>query len=72
MFWIEEDRIVLLDYKTDRVEAPEELIQRYQKQLELYAQALCRVFSTKEKRIEQTENYIDSFRFEQAICLNEA
>ena len=71
VFWMEEDRIVLLDYKTDRVDAPEELVDRYKKQLELYAQALCRIFSTKEHRIEQTENFIYSFRFEQEIRLNE-
>ena len=71
VFWLEDDQIVLLDYKTDRVQAPEELVDRYQKQLELYAQALCRIFSTKEHLIESTENYIYSFRFEQAIWLNE-
>ena len=36
VFWEEEDGIVLLDYKTDRVDNAEELIRRYKKQLELY------------------------------------
>lgn len=39
-FFIEDGEIVLLDYKTDMVKAPEVLIRRYQKQLELYQQAL--------------------------------
>ena len=42
VFWEEEDGIVLLDYKTDRVDNAEELIRRYKKQLELYADALNR------------------------------
>ena len=67
VFWLEEDRIVLLDYKTDRVQTEEELVQRYQKQLELYAQALCRIFSTKEHTIDSTENLIYSFCFNKEI-----
>ena len=39
-FFIEEQEIVLLDYKTDFVKKEEELICRYQKQLELYQTAL--------------------------------
>lgn len=35
----EEDGYVLIDYKTDRVKTPEELLQRYTKQLELYKAA---------------------------------
>ena len=42
VFWEEKDGIVLLDYKTDRVDNSEELIRRYKKQLELYADALNR------------------------------
>ncbi|MBQ8518967.1 MAG: helicase-exonuclease AddAB subunit AddA [Agathobacter sp.] len=69
VFWLEENRIVLLDYKTDRVKAEDELIQRYKKQLELYAQALCRIFSTKEHTIDSTENLIYSFCFNKEIEL---
>ncbi len=47
-FWEEDDGIVLLDYKTDRVTRPEELIARYQAQLLLYADALDRRFSPKQ------------------------
>ncbi len=36
----EEDKLVLVDYKTDRVESLEELIPKYKTQLDLYKQAL--------------------------------
>ena len=42
VFWEEADGIVLLDYKTDRVDNAQELVRRYKKQLELYADALSR------------------------------
>ena len=70
VFWLEEDKIVLLDYKTDRVQEPQELVERYHKQLDLYARALCRIFSTKEHTIDSTENFIYSFRFNEAINLS--
>ncbi len=40
----EGDRLVLVDYKTDRVQAPAELAERYRSQLKLYRQALESVF----------------------------
>ena len=43
VFWEEDDGVVLLDYKTDRVNDAAELIHRYRKQLELYADALTRL-----------------------------
>ena len=43
VFFEEDDKICLLDYKTDAVKSEEELKNRYQKQLELYAKALARV-----------------------------
>lgn len=67
VFWLEDDKIILLDYKTDRVKTADELITRYQKQLELYADALCRIFSTKEKRIESAEKLIYSFSLDAVI-----
>lgn len=70
VFWLEEGNIVLLDYKTDRVQTKDELRKRYEKQLELYADALCRVFSTKDRPIEGTENLIYSFCFNEVILLN--
>jgi len=69
VFWLEGNKIVLLDYKTDRVSQAEELITRYGKQLELYADALCRVFSTEEWQIQDTENLIYSFRLNETITL---
>ena len=39
-FFIEDDEIVIVDYKTDRVEKEEELISRYRVQLQYYARAL--------------------------------
>lgn len=39
-FFIEDDEIVLVDYKTDHVENGDILIGRYKKQLELYGRAL--------------------------------
>jgi ATP-dependent helicase/nuclease subunit A len=39
-YFEEDDEIIVLDYKTDHVKSSEELIGRYKKQLELYAEAL--------------------------------
>ena len=39
-FFHEEDKIVVVDYKTDHVRRPEELVERYRKQLQYYGQAL--------------------------------
>lgn len=69
VFWLEEDSIVLLDYKTDRVRQAQELVLRYQKQLELYADALSRVFSNKEKQINAKERLIYSFRLQEVVNL---
>ena len=44
VFWIEKDGIVLLDYKTDRVDTEKELSERYAAQLKLYGEALNRVY----------------------------
>lgn len=65
VFWIEEDGIVLLDYKTDAVKEPEELIVRYKAQLELYAQALNRVFADAGLKVK--EKLIYAFKFEKVI-----
>lgn len=40
VFFEEEDGYVVLDYKTDAVSAPEELVKRYQTQLVYYSEAL--------------------------------
>ena len=39
-FFEEEDGLVLLDYKTDVIKAPEELVKRYRVQLDYYEEAL--------------------------------
>ena len=67
VFWLENDKIVLLDYKTDRVNAAKELIDRYSTQLKLYADALGRIFSTDGKSIQADERLIYSFRLQQTI-----
>lgn len=67
VFWLENDKIVLLDYKTDRVNAAKELIDRYSTQLKLYADALGRIFSTDGKSIQADERLIYSFLLQQTI-----
>lgn len=68
-FWLEGDSIVLLDYKTDRVQSGQELVLRYQTQLDLYADALARVFSTENKKWKAEEKLIYSFRLQEVINL---
>ena len=65
-YFLEEDEIVLVDYKTDRVRRGEEqkLIDLYHTQLEDYAQALQRMTGRKVK-----EKYIYSFTLKKAILL---
>ena len=48
-YFEEEDGLVLLDYKTDYVKTKEELIRRYEKQLEIYADALEQMTGKKVK-----------------------
>ena len=48
-----EDRIVLFDYKTDRYDEANQLIERYSGQLALYGEALSRAYS-----IENIEKYL--------------
>lgn len=69
VFWMEEDRIILLDYKTDAVKQASELKLRYQTQLNLYADALSRVFSTENKTIIAEEKLIYSFRLKEVVTL---
>ncbi len=65
-YFLEEDEIVLVDYKTDRVRRGEEqkLIDLYHTQLEDYAQALQRMTGRRVK-----EKYIYSFTLKKAILL---
>ena len=64
VFFVEEGQIVLLDYKTDKVGKAEELIDRYQVQLQLYGKALERTLSLPVKEI-----LIYSFALEETISI---
>lgn len=63
-FFYEDGDIVLMDYKTDSVEKPEQLIQRYQAQLDLYARALEEATGKKVR-----EKIIYSFHLKKEIIL---
>lgn len=42
-FFFEDDKVYIVDYKTDRVSSDTVLVQRYSRQLELYCEALSRI-----------------------------
>ena len=63
-FWQEDDKLVLLDYKTDRVDNEEELVKRYSLQLDLYARALTRI-----RGLEVKKRLIYSFSLDRFISL---
>ena len=68
VFWLEEDGIVLLDYKTDRVDTEQQLIHRYAAQLNLYAEALERIYNRDgERKYKVKEKLMYSFRFGKVI-----
>lgn len=71
VFWFEGQDIVLLDYKTDRVETADELILRYQKQIELYGDALSRIYSNEQNKVRVKEGLLYSFRLKKEIVVNE-
>ena len=60
-FWQEGDELVLLDYKTDRVDGEEELKKRYKMQLELYAEALSGIRGMKVREMLIYSFCIDRF-----------
>lgn len=62
VFYETEEGIVLLDYKTDRVQTAEELVKRYSKQMELYRLAIERVY---EKPVSHV--YLYSFSLKEVI-----
>ena len=63
VFWIEEDGIVVLDYKTDRVKTGKELADRYASQLKLYGEALERIYNHgSERTLRVKERLLYSFR----------
>ena len=67
VFWLEPDGIVLLDYKTDRVQTAEQLKDRYAAQLHLYAEALERVFAATGLKVKEILIY--SFYLEEVLRL---
>ena len=69
--WLEEDKIVLMDYKTDSVKTPEELLTRYATQLQLYGQALGSVFGDRDGVKKETENLIYSFALDTTISVDD-
>lgn len=69
VFWVEEDGIVVLDYKTDNVRRAEELIGHYQTQLDLYATALARAYSRETEQTVTKEKLIYSFKLEEVVTL---
>ena len=63
-YFEEEDGIVLVDYKTDRTESEQELIDHYRRQMELYAYALEHGTGKKVKEI-----YLYSFSLNKEISI---
>lgn len=67
-FWLEEDGIVLLDYKTDHVDSAKQLKDRYGAQLMLYGEALNRIFAQDGKdTLRVKECLLYSFRLGEAV-----
>ena len=62
LYYEKNDKIILVDYKTDRVKDENELIKRYKKQLDYYEEALSKLLS---KKI--LKKYIYSFSLKKAI-----
>ncbi|MBO5998592.1 MAG: UvrD-helicase domain-containing protein [Lachnospiraceae bacterium] len=63
-FFLEDDSVILLDYKTDRADTDKVLTDRYSVQLNYYARALEKIFGRK-----VTEKLIYSFSLNRTICL---
>ena len=61
-YWIEDGKIVILDYKTDRVSTGQQLVDRYHVQLEYYEEALSRLLELPVK-----ERIIYSTRLREAV-----
>lgn len=66
VFFEEDDGIVLLDYKTDKVDEAAELVVRYERQLELYKDAIYRAYHVPVK-----EMLIYSFSLEEEISIGD-
>ena len=64
VYFEEDGEIVVADYKTDRVDNGEELVKKYEKQLEYYARAINQLTG---KNVKQKIIY--SFRLHKEIML---
>ena len=64
VYFEEDDGLVVLDYKTDRVREAKELVEKYHAQLDYYAQALEQLT---EKKVKQKIIY--SFTLQEEIIL---
>lgn len=62
VFFVEEDGLVLLDYKTDKVRFAKELWNRYETQLSYYEEALCRLM-----QLPMKEKILYSFSLEKCV-----
>lgn len=62
VYFVEDDEIVLLDYKTDAVNSGEELVQRYKTQLDYYRKALENINGRKVK-----ERLLYAFRLDEIV-----
>lgn len=62
VFFIEDDHIVLLDYKTDSIKTGDELVNRYKTQMDYYEEALRRIMGT-----DVSERILYSFALEEAV-----
>ena len=65
VFFEEDDGIVLLDYKTDRVDEDSELVLRYEKQLQLYKSAIEKAYNIPVKEV-----LLYSFALEKTISIS--
>ena len=61
-FFVEDGEIVLLDYKTDKVQTAKELWERYETQLDYYEEALTKLMQMPVK-----ERILYSFSLEECV-----
>ncbi|MBP5151642.1 MAG: PD-(D/E)XK nuclease family protein, partial [Lachnospiraceae bacterium] len=62
VYYVKDGEAVVLDYKTDRVSAAEELVKRYKTQLDYYGQAVSKLTGLKIK-----EKLIYSFALNEIV-----
>jgi len=65
VFFVEDGKIILMDYKTDAVKSKEALVERYQLQLDYYKEALERI-----TKMKVAEKLIYSFALNETIRLD--